>query len=96
VEERICAASWQRSVSHAFCHPSCFWLIEKLPCVLIHHTRQTWHPVISGYAIKLDWRWKETVLTRFQRSKLQRKSVNERWFLELLQKLTEPLEQVYR
>jgi hypothetical protein len=44
-----------------------FWVTKKLPCVLIHHTRQTWHPVISGYSQKLNWRWKETVLTRFQR-----------------------------
>jgi hypothetical protein len=39
---------------------------------------QTWYPVISGYSQNLNLRWKETVLTRFQRPKLQRKRVWER------------------
>jgi hypothetical protein len=33
-----------------------FWLIKKLPCFLIHHTHQNWHPVISGYSQILNLR----------------------------------------
>jgi hypothetical protein len=31
-----------------------FWLIKKLPCVLIYHTNQTWYPVVFGYSQKLN------------------------------------------
>jgi hypothetical protein len=66
---------------------------EKLPCVPIHHIRQTWYPVISGYSQKLNSRWNENILTRFQRWRLQRKAferVNERQFEQLLQRLSGP------
>jgi hypothetical protein len=46
------------SHDNAPCHTALvirqFLADKKLPCVLIHHTRQTWHPVISGYSQKLN------------------------------------------
>jgi hypothetical protein len=47
---------------------------RKVTCILIHHIHQSRHSAISGYSLTLNWRWKETVLTRFRRSKLHRMS----------------------
>jgi hypothetical protein len=74
VEEQICAASCPCSMLHVSCHLPVFG--SKNYLVLIHHTRQTWHPVISGCSQKLNWWGKETVLTRFQRWKLQQNMIS--------------------
>ena len=59
--------------------PSSFWPKTKWLSSPTHHTPLIWHPVISSYFQKLNWRWKDAGLIPLRRYRPNRRECLTLW-----------------